>query len=164
MWLELPNLWIALINIIGIPTIHLVTAWFSTLLPRKLFNSSTDLPVNRPIKPNQIYQKLFLIRQWKKFLPDAAPWFKGFSKKSIRSVDPQYLNTFIIETRRGEFSHWLQLMLITTFIIWTPPPAHYIIVSYAILSNLPCILNLRYTRQRMLHYLRKKSNHRPLKS
>jgi glycosyl-4,4'-diaponeurosporenoate acyltransferase len=102
-----------------------------------------------------VYEKVFFIRRWKHLLPDGAPWFDGFPKKKLESTEPGYLRKFILETRRGEFSHWLQIIAITGFIAWNPFPANLIIISYALASNLPCLLNLRHTRQRLLPVLQK---------
>ena len=158
MWIELPNFWIAVINIIGIPLCHLAIAWASTCLPAGMFV--------RPLPPkpthdsagyeNFFHEKLFLVRYWKNLLPDAAPWFKGFAKGKLESTDHNYLQTFVCETRRGELSHWIQILAISLFIIWTPSPASSIIIIYAILANAPCIINLRYTRLRIIALIHKK--------
>lgn len=153
MWIDLPNAWIAVINIIGIPLCHLAIAWLSTCLPDQLFQRPL------PLKPRQggtCYEKLLHVRRWKKLLPDAAPWFKGFAKGKLESTELQYLQTFIRETRRGEFSHWLQMPCIGLFIIWTPYPWSLIILVYAVLSNAPCIINLRYTRLRITALIHQK--------
>ena len=156
MWIELANTWIALINTIGIPACHLGIAWLCTRLPASLFvkkhhtgNSHTAI---------RIYQRLFLVRYWKSLLPDAAPWFNGFAKGSLSSTKINFLRSFVTETRRGEFSHWLQMLAIGLFIIWTPHPWHFIILIYAIFSNAPCIINLRYTRLRILSLIDKKQS------
>ena len=154
MWLELPNTWIVILNVFGIPSVHLLIAWWSNRLPSRWFQS--ELPTSAR-KPSRIYEDLFFIRRWKKFLPDAGPWMKGFPKGKLKSTDPDYLRAYILEARRGEFSHWLQLIAITGFVLWNPYPANYVIIFYTLLSNMPCILNLRYTRKRMLPVLIKKS-------
>lgn len=151
MWIELPVPWILAINCLGIPAAHLLVSWATTRLPASLFQSrrpgkvgaSWELP---------LYERLFLIRRWKGRLPDAAPWFKGFSKRSLVSTDPGYLRDFIVETRRGEFSHWIQWAVITGFVAWNPYPANLVIIAYAALSNLPCIVSLRHTRLRLARF------------
>lgn len=148
MWIELPNLWIALLNGIGIPAAHLLIAWGSTRIPFALFRTSRG-PL--PGDSVRIYERLFLVRRWKDLLPDAAPWFGGMPKARLQSADTTYLDTFAAETRRGEFSHWLQMLVISAFILWTPFPAALVIIGWAILSNLPCILSLRHTRLRILN-------------
>ena len=81
----------------------------------------------------------------------------GFPKGSLQSTDTAYLQRFMLETRRGELSHWLQWFIISAFITWNPFPANLVILTYAALANLPCILNLRYTRIRMAHVLDKRA-------
>lgn len=153
MWIDLPNIWIAVINILGIPLCHLAIAWLSTRLPGQIFER--PLPIS--CKPKAFYyRELLRVRQWKNLLPDAAPWFRGFAKGKLQSTESSYLRTFITETRRGEFSHWLQMACIGLFIIWTPYPWSIIILIYAILSNTPCIINLRYTRLRITALILKK--------
>ncbi len=51
-------------------------------------------------------------------------------------------------SRLPNFAHGA-LYVLSGFIAWNPYPANIIIVCYAVLSNTPCILNLRYTRRRM---------------
>jgi len=159
MWIELTNSWIALINIIGIPTCHLGIAWLCTRLPASLFEKPHHQDSHHDRGPDSvIYEKLFLVRYWKSLLPDAAPWFNGFAKGPLSSTKIDYLQSFVTETRRGEFSHWLQMLAISLFIIWTPHPWLFIILIYAILSNAPCIINLRYTRLRILSLIDKKQS------
>lgn len=154
MYIEIPNLWIILINAIGIPIAHLIIAWLFTILPATIFtkepNQHSFLNIE---KSGLLYNKIVHIRKWKNLLPDAAPWFKGFSKATLLSHDLPYLKTFVTETRRGEASHWFQLLIISAFTLWTPMPTATILIIYAIISNLPCILNLRYTRMRLLNVI-----------
>ena len=154
MWIELPNLWIILLNVIGVPLAHLTLAWISTILPTRYFTSTKNHSLsNLEIRS---HHHLFHTRSWKHLLPDAAPFLGGFAKAKLTSTSPSYLLRFIAETKRGEFSHWAQLLVITCFVAWNPWPANAIIVCYAVLSNLPCILNLRYTRDRLVRVLDKK--------
>lgn len=150
MWLEFSNVTITLLNCLGIPAVHLAIAW--------LFEQFADRRFIRPFpavapKPNDFYEKYFFIRRWKHLLPDGAPWFNGFPKKKLQSTEPDYLRKFILETRRGEFSHWVQWILITAFIAWNPFPANLVIMAYAFASNAPCLVNLRHTRQRLIPVL-----------
>lgn len=155
MLAEIPLLWVAAINTVGIPITHIIIAGISTLLPQSWFRKCSDGAQPHYLKSTTYYENAFFIRSWKGLLPDAAPWFKGFPKGSLQSKDPDYLKTFIAETRRGEFSHWLQVLAISSFALFNPWPAAIIIVVYSFISNIPCILNLRYTRIRMLRVLAK---------
>lgn len=157
MLLDLPNLWIALLNIIGIPVVHLALAWLATALPASRFaDDSKFYRFTEMEKSGWLYHRVFFIRKWKHFLPDGAPWFKGFPKGNLYSVETDYLQKFVVETRRGEWSHWIQLIIIIGFTIWTPMPSAIVIVAYSLLVNLPCILNLRYTRMRLIRVLDKR--------
>lgn len=151
MFLDLSNFWIITLNVLGIPTAHIFLSVVSTRLPDTFFERRSGLtPSSFELA---LHQKLFLTRKWKACLPDAAPWMGGFPKAKLLGSTPEYLRKFVLETRRGEFSHWAQLIVISAFTGWNPWPANLIIVGYAILSNLPCILNLRYTRLRLLRVL-----------
>jgi glycosyl-4,4'-diaponeurosporenoate acyltransferase len=152
MWFEFSQLTIALLNCLGIPLVHLGAAWCCEQLDERHF--IRPLP-QAPRQPGRIYEKIFLIKRWKQLLPDGAPLFDGFPKKKLESTEPGYLRKFILETRRGEFSHWLQWIFISGFVVWNPFPANLIILLYAALSNLPCLLNLRYTRIRLIPVLLK---------
>lgn len=150
MWIELPPLWIALINALGIPATHLAIAKWSQTRPASTFQPTSFPYRTLPFeKSGKFYTHILHIRTWKNRLPDGAAWLGGFAKAKLTSTKPEYLQNFIRETCRGEQSHWLQLFAICLFILWTPYPAALVIPSWAILSNLPCILNLRHTRHRL---------------
>lgn len=158
MFIQLDNIYIIFLNILGIPMAHMVLSWCTTKLPGHLFATKHPLDsakLKKPIHP--IYEHIFHIRLWKDKLPDAGPWFNGFAKGALQSTSKPYLLTYVAETRRGEFSHWLQVIIISCFIIWNPWPANLIIITYAILSNLPCILSQRFNRQRILKILSRAS-------
>lgn len=159
MWIELSNQWIIILNCIGIPAVHLLISWWSNRMLSTHFAPEGLLYRPRPWESNEwIYRKVFLLPLWKEYLPDAAPWFKGAQKKKLDSKDFDYLRDFAVETCRGEFSHWFQLIALLGFVIWNPFPANIVIIIYSLLSNLPCILNLRHTRARLMRVIRKKGS------
>lgn len=152
MFVELSNFWIIVANIIAIPLAHLSIAWCSLQLPQTWFD--TQKP---PSKSSvSFYQKYIFIHKWKHLLPDAAPWLGGFAKATISNRNPSYLKTFICECRRGQLSHWVQFFTICCFVLWNPWPASGVIILYALLSNIPCIINLHYTEIRLISLLSKK--------
>ncbi|MEC5127909.1 hypothetical protein VSU19_14180 [Verrucomicrobiales bacterium BCK34] len=151
MWLELPGLWIVIANIVGIPAIHLGISWFYVRLDRNRFDPGSALYRERAWEnQGRLYEKVFRIRKWKHLLPDAAPWFDGFAKGKLNKRDPGYIRDFIAETCRSESAHYAQIPGILLTLIWNPwPVAAVVMIIYAILSNLPCILLQRFTRIRM---------------
>jgi glycosyl-4,4'-diaponeurosporenoate acyltransferase len=154
MFIELTPWAIALLNIIAIPVAHLAIAWWSTRLSSSHFRPSSFLFRSRKWeRQGEGYQRLFRVRAWKDSLPDGAAWLSGFAKGSLRSRDPEYLRQFRVETCRGEFSHWLQMIVISVFVVWNPFPANFVIWGYAFLSNAPCIISQRHTRARLSRFL-----------
>lgn len=155
MWLDLPNLWIVVLNLVGIPAIHLGVSWWFTKLDRSRFDPESWLFRERPTEQGgTVYQTLFRIRNWKGLLPDAAPWFDGFAKGKLADKDPAYLRAFIAETCRGEAAHYAQIPGILLTLIWNPwPVAACVMIVYAFASNLPCLLLQRFTRARLRSFL-----------
>ncbi len=154
MLFELPDLWIVILNVLGIPAIHLGISWLYTQFPRTLFNSDSALYRMRNWENGgKIYQTIFKVRKWKGLLPDAAPWFDGFAKKNLRSKNVEFLHAFKAETCRGEAAHYAQVFGILGTLAWNPGIAAVVIGVYSILSNLPCIILQRHTRARLDHLL-----------
>jgi len=156
MLFELPPLWIVILNVLGIPAIHLGISWLYTKMPRRWFDP--DSPLFRERKwedKGKFYQRIFKIRRWKGLLPDAAPWFDGFAKKNLRSMEAGFLRAFKAETCRGEAAHYAQVFGILGTLAWNPGIAAVVIAVYSVFSNLPCILLQRHTRVRLDHLLEK---------
>lgn len=155
MWVEVPDIWIVVANILGIPLIHLGISWVYTRMDRSRFDPQSPLYLERAWEnQGEFYEKFFRIRKWKHLLPDAAPWFDGFAKGKLSKKDPDYVRDFIDETCRSESAHYAQIPGILLTLIWNPwPVAACVMVVYAVLSNLPCILLQRFTRIRMKRLL-----------
>lgn len=152
MRIELPLNWVIALNLIGWPVIHLGVAWAFTRLPERLFKS--EWPLMRPRAwEKDFYTRFARIRAWKQLLPDGAPWLKGFAKRTLRSKETQYLQTFVQETRRGEAAHWLMMFAGSLFFLWNPPWADVVMAGYAVAASLPCILTQRYNRVRLVRVL-----------
>ena len=134
-------------NILGWPIVQLSIARLSLRLPLESFAADSRLHEPLPWERNgRIYRERLGIRRWKGLLPDGASWFGGFSKKQLPSRDPEYLKTFLLETRRAEFAHWCMLFCFPVFFLWNPPWACGVMFMYAVLANLPFILVQRYNR------------------
>ncbi len=149
MWIELSNVWVAVLNVAGIPAAHFGLSWLFTRMPASWFRPAAFPFARWPGESAGTYDRWFRVKRWKHLLPDAAGWFGGFPKAGLRSRDAAYLEQFRIETCRGEAAHWAQWLVISGFIIWTPWPWALVLPVYAILMNLPCILLQRQNRLRL---------------
>ena len=107
---------------------------------------------NRPA--GRFYERVFAIKRWKDWLPDAARWFTGgFAKGELTDKGVEYWQRFRRETWRGELCHWCAIVCAPVFFLWNPWWGDLIIVAYAIAANVPCILAQRYNRARILRLL-----------
>jgi glycosyl-4,4'-diaponeurosporenoate acyltransferase len=160
MLVELPVLPLILINILAWLVIHMGAAWLGTQIPGRCFRTDQWLYRPRPWeRKGQVYERTIRITAWKRLLPDGAALFrKGFRKKRLISRNQDYLEAFARETCRGEAVHWVVLGSSALFFLWNPWWAGLIMVAYALLANLPCILVQRYNRFRISRML---ANRRP---
>ncbi len=147
MLIELPIVWIIVLNVGGWLAIQLGLAWAFTKMPIHWFKPAGPFKWERN---GRFYERRFSVRSWKNRLPDAAPWFGGgFAKGMLTDTRPDYLDRFIRETWRGELCHWTAIACAPVFFLWNPWWGDLIIVAYALAANLPCILVQRYNRARL---------------
>lgn len=147
MPIELPVVWVAVLNVTLWPVLQLGWAWVFTRLPAGWF---------RPPAPGAwekgggIYERWFHVRRWKDRLPDGAAWFEGgVAKKHLPGRTPAALSAFARETWRGELCHWTVIAMTPLFFLWNPWWADGVMVVYALAANLPCIIAQRYNRARI---------------
>lgn len=151
MLIVLPEIWIIIIDIVLWFIIHMSVAYIATILPLNNLNTNSWLLKERKWeKSGKIYEEIFQIKKWKELLPDGSALFKkGFRKKRMTSSNPEYLQKFIIETGRAEIVHWIVILFSPVFFIWNYPWAGWVMIAYAIIANMPCILAQRYNRIRL---------------
>jgi len=150
MLIVIPDIWIVIINFLLWFIIHISIAYFGTILPIKYINIDSWLFKQRKWEKNgKFYESYFRIKKWKELLPDGSTLFKkGFKKKRIVSSNTEYFNIFIIEVCRAEFVHWLVILFSPLFFIWNYPFSGFIMILYAMIANIPCIIAQRYNRIR----------------
>jgi glycosyl-4,4'-diaponeurosporenoate acyltransferase len=96
------------------------------------------------------YRHRLRIHRWKDRLPDAGDLFRGgVSKRHLPAYDLAGLQVFVRETRRAELAHWWALCCGPVFVLWNPPVAAALLVSYGVAVNLPFIAIQRYNRFRI---------------
>ena len=143
MIFELPLVIITLLNCAVLPAIQLGCAWGFTRLPAGWFAGEVKCRSGGG-------GSYFLIRKWKRWIPDGASWFRGgFPKRSLESMYPGYLRAFAVETWRGEACHWTAMALCCIPFLWNPWWGCAVIAAYALFANVPCILIQRHNRHRL---------------
>lgn len=150
MVLDLPMAWVVSLNVLLWPAIQMLLAWVFTRLPVGWFNP----PASFPGESAAVYDDVFRVKRWKNMLPDGAEWIGGaFTKREMKTLDPEYLQRFIVETWRGELCHYCAFLFVPVFFLWNPWWGNGVILAYAIIANLPCIIALRYNRIRLRQLL-----------
>lgn len=147
--------WLITLNVIGWPVIHLTTARLFLSLPVTYFRGNNWLFKSRRWeRDGHFYERLTGVRLWKHLLPDGAPLLRGFAKKKLLSSNRTYLETFLLETCRGESAHWVMMLAAPVFFLWNPLWADGVMCLYAVSANLPCIITQRYNRSRLRRIVR----------
>ena len=151
MLLHLPTLPTILLDIAAWLIIHVIVSYLMTHIPLSLFDTEFWLYRQKKWEKNgKIYARIFRLKKWKKRLPDGAALFKkGFQKKQLKRLDEIYLGNFIRETCRAEITHWIMFLLSPVFFIWNIWWVGIVMIVYAILVNVPCIIIQRYNRIRL---------------
>lgn len=150
--------WLMLIlNIILWPIYHLTISKITLNTSADKFKKDNWLYRPRSFeKDGLFYERILKIRSWKKIIPDGATIFnEGFKKKNLKGTQKDYIQTFIEETRRAEYSHLLQILPCVTFFIFNTFWIAMIMVAYALIFNLPLIWLQRYNRIRFQRLLAK---------
>jgi len=101
-------------------------------------------------KNGRFYERLFRLKSWKRRLPDGAVIFKnGFEKKRLKGTNKDYLDSFIRETCRAELTHWIVFLFGPLFLIWNLWWVGIVMIVYATIANIPCVITQRYNRIRL---------------
>ena len=137
-----------IIDIVAWFIIHMSVSYIMSRQPLASFKLDSRLYRQRSWEKNgRIYERLFRLKSWKKKLPDGAAVFKnGFEKKRLKETSQRYLLDFISETCRAELTHWIVLLLGFIFLIWNIWWVGIVMIIYATVANMPCIITQRYNR------------------
>lgn len=159
MAFDLPTLPTILLDVAAWLIIHIGVSYFMTHVPLSLFDTGFWLYEQRKWEQGgKIYVRVFRLKKWKKRLPDGAALFKkGFKKKHLKGLEGAYLDSFIRETCRAELTHWIMFLLSPVFFIWNPWYVGIVMIVYAALANMPCIIIQRYNRIRLKRVFAKRT-------
>lgn len=139
---------IILINVLLWLIIHLLGAYIPSKFNAAFIQKFLWLDSVKQWEMN-IYEKL-KIKSWKEKLPDGGDWTKGgIKKKHINIRSKEGRERFLLETKRAELSHWLQILPAPIFFTFNEPLAGVIMIIYAFSFNTPFIMIQRYNRYRL---------------
>ncbi len=163
MLIEFNHFWMIFLNFTLWPVFQILTALICLRIPLKFFSPERKiLKIRKFEKAGIFYEKYFFIKKWKGRLPDGSKLFgRGFVKKNLSEKNHGYLSVFIYETGRAEYTHLFAMLPAPVFFIWNPWWAGIIMIFYAVIINVPCILAQRYNRARLENVLSNMKNKKP---
>ncbi len=141
------------------PILQVGAALIALLLPDRTYTPDRFFfKAHRFEREGRLYDQLFKVSRWKGLLPDGGMVWKsrGFAKKHLTDFSPLNLNRFLIESARGELTHWLAILPFWVFGFFMPPIAIWLMLLYALAVNMPCILAQRYNRPRIKRVMERK--------
>jgi len=151
MLVHLPTAITITIDIVAWFVIHMGVSYIMAHQPLPSFNPNSWIYRKRSWERNgRIYERFFRLKSWKKKLPNGAAIFKdGFEKKRLKETNKDYLDAFIKETCRAELTHWIVFLFGPLFLIWNLWWVGIVMILYATMANIPCIITQRYNRIRL---------------
>lgn len=151
MRIKLPIIWLLIFNSLAWFFFHMSISLVMLRVSEDWLDNRKKLFQPRKWEKNgDIWQNVFRIRQWKKYLPDGSMFLKSsYDQTHLHGTRAENLKKFIIETKRAELTHWLMIPPAALFFIWNPPWAGWLMVVYALIFNLPMIMTQRYNRPRL---------------
>ena len=156
--IHLPTFWTVVVDILAWFVIHMGVVYVMVRIPLKRFDPEGPLCRSRKWeRDGRLYQDVFKIRKWKKHLPDGAPVFgeNGFPKSTLSSRQKHYFETFLGETCRAEWTHWIIMLFAPLFFLWNSSTVGFIMIFYAAAENIPLVMAQRYNRCRFKRVLGK---------
>jgi glycosyl-4,4'-diaponeurosporenoate acyltransferase len=152
---SLPIGWTVVVDVVLWAVISTATGYLAHRAPVSRFDHDGALTRLRGFEDGgRWYERHVAIKRWKGHLPEAGGLFRdGFSKRSLRSASVDQLERFVVETRRAEVTHWILVAAGPFFVLWNPWGLALVMVAYAVVANVPCLVIQRYNRARLLRVL-----------
>lgn len=130
--------------LVGIVAAQFPHTWFARTLP---------MPSARFSR----FARRLGVDRWRRALPDAGGWFGDARKDAY--VRRDQLERFVAESRRAEMVHWCALAALPVLLVWAAlavaPWAIAALLVVAVVANIPCVIALRYNRDRAIGVLRR---------
>lgn len=151
------KLWLFKVNILVFILISLTMTIVCEKIPDKIYSYRKWLFRERKWENGgRIYEHYFGVKSWKAKLPDISDFFKWrFNKKHLAGSGSDYLSTFLMESCKSEFTHWMIIVSTVFFNFWNDIIATAAVFLFACLLNLPYIIIQRYNRPRLIKLMLK---------
>jgi len=148
-------IWLLVVNIVAWLVFHFLISALCFKIPLHFFQKdSAFFRIAKWEEHGKIWNRLFLVKKWKKHLIDGSSIAKkSYNKSHLHGTKRGDLLVFAAETKRAEMTHWLLILPVPLFFLWNPVWAGCINIAYALLANLPFILTQRYNRGRIENIL-----------
>jgi len=145
-----------LLDIVIWVIIHLSIGYWTSRIPANVFNPESALFRTRKWeKDGMFYEKYFRVKAWKDHLPSGAALYEdAYEVKHIGDYSTENLRTWILESCRSEFCHYLMIIPGFFFFLWNTVNVGWIMVAYAFANNIIPIIMQRYNRPRVKKLLR----------
>lgn len=141
---------------------HLSAGCVTHLMPASAFKNGGGFYRLKPWeRGGRFYRRVLKIHRWKRFVPDLGDIYPGgFAKRSLSQTSASYLRRFLLETRRGELTHWFSILPTPLFFLWNDWLVASSMIPCAFLIDLPLIAIQRYNRARLSMVLSLLTPHR----
>ena len=145
------------------PAFQVSAALISLRMKDSYFSYRSPLYRSRKWEKNgQIYQQIFRVRSWKRYLPDGGALLKGgYAKKHLDFPSKERLEKYLLESCRAELAHELAILPFWIFGFFAPPKVILFMFLYSIAVNMPCIITQRFNRPRVARLLERVRNNCP---
>ena len=143
-------------NLTIVAVYHLVIFAICIKLPQASFREhKRRYQIKKFERSGKFYRQTLKIEKWKAHVPQFTGK-NGFSKAHMPDrISVEYLNAFIAETCRAEWTHETQSLSVVFVFLFNPPGWGLGFAAVILLINLPCTAIQRYNRFR-LQALRKR--------
>ncbi len=143
------------VDIVAWVVFHLSIGYLSSKIPTKWLRPERRFfQTFKWEKGGEIYDTLFRVRSWKRFIPNGSSLYRGaFSIKNIATRDPAYLERWLQESVRAEICHWMMIVPGFFFFLWNNVSMGWAMLVYAIANNFVPIVAQRFNRPRIRRFL-----------
>jgi glycosyl-4,4'-diaponeurosporenoate acyltransferase len=143
------------VDIVTWVCLHLGIGYWCSRIPIEQFDINQRFyQTFRWEKGGTIYQQLFHVRSWKRFIPQGSKLYRdAFSLQNLPNMEPAFLMRWVQESIRAEFCHWMMVFPSIFFFLWNGELGGWLMVAYAALNNFFPIVAQRFNRPRIRRYL-----------